>query len=150
MRAIVQRVKFARLSVDDQQLAEIGPGLLVYVSVGAQDTPQDSRYLGQKITGLRIFNDQDGRFNLNLLETGGQVLLVSNFTLHGDARKGRRPSFAKAAEGAKAQPLLEELAQQIRDQGVTLVQGKFGAHMAIESVNDGPVNILLDSARGAC
>ncbi len=147
MRALVQRVKFARLSVDDQQLARIGPGLLVYVSVGAQDTVKDSQYLGQKITDLRIFNDQEGRFNLNLLQTGGQVLLVSNFTLHGDARKGRRPSFARAAEPAKAQPLLEELAQQICDQGVPLAQGKFGAHMAIESLNDGPVNILLDSAK---
>jgi D-tyrosyl-tRNA(Tyr) deacylase len=106
--------------------------------------------LGQKIIGLRIFDDQAGRFNLNLLQTGGQVLLVSNFTLHGDARKGRRPSFASAAEPAKAQPLLDELAQQIRDQGVSLAQGKFAAHMAIESLNDGPVNILLDSARGFC
>ena len=147
MRALVQRVKSARLSVDDQQLAEIGPGLLVYVSVAQEDTPQDCRYLGQKIIGLRIFDDQAGRFNLNLLQTGGQVLLVSNFTLHGDARKGRRPSFAAAAEPAKAQPLLDELAQQIRDQGVPLAQGKFAAHMAIESLNDGPVNILLDSAR---
>ncbi len=147
MRAIVQRVKFGRLSVDEQQLAEIGPGLLVYVSVGSQDTLQDSQYLGQKITGLRIFNDQEGRFNLNLLQTGGQILLVSNFTLHGDARKGRRPSFAAAAEPGKAQSLLEQLAQQIRNQGVSLVQGKFAAHMAIESLNDGPVNILLDSAR---
>ena len=147
MRAILQRVKFARLSVDDQQLAEIGPGLLVYVSVAQEDTGQDCRYLGQKIIGLRIFNDQNGRFNLNLHQTGGQVLLVSNFTLHGDARKGRRPSFAAAAEPGKAQSLLEQLAQQIRDQGVSVVQGKFGAHMAIESLNDGPVNILLDSAR---
>ena len=148
MRAIVQRVKFARLSVDDQQLSCIGPGLLVYVSVGYQDTVQDSQYLGQKITGLRIFNDQEGRFNLNLLQTGGEVLLVSNFTLHGDARKGRRPSFDRAAEPARAQALLAELAQQIRDQGVCLAEGQFGAHMAIESLNDGPVNILLDSARG--
>jgi len=148
VRALVQRVKFARLSVDDQQLAEIGPGLLVYVSVAQEDTPQDCRYLGQKIIGLRIFDDQAGRFNLNLLQSGGQVLLVSNFTLHGDARKGRRPSFAAAAEPAKAQLLLEQLAQQIRDQGVSLAQGKFAAHMAIESLNDGPVNILLDSARG--
>ena len=148
MRALVQRVKFARLSVDDQQLAEIGPGLLVYVSVAQEDTPQDCRYLGQKIVGLRIFDDQAGRFNLNLLQTGGQLLLVSNFTLHGDTRKGRRPSFAAAAEPAKAQPLLDELAQQIRDQGVPLAQGQFAAHMAIESLNDGPVNILLDSAKG--
>lgn len=148
MRALVQRVKFARLSVDDQQLAEIGPGLLVYVSVGAQDTPQDSQYLGQKITGLRIFNDQEGRFNLNLLQTGGEVLLVSNFTLHGDARKGRRPSFDRAAEPAKAQALLDELAREIRDQRVCLAEGQFGAHMVVESLNDGPVNILLDSARG--
>ncbi len=147
MRVLVQRVKFARLSVDDQPFAQIGPGLLVYVSVAQEDTPQDCQYLGRKIIGLRIFNDEDGRFNLNILETGGQVLLVSNFTLHGDARKGRRPSFTAAAEPPKARALIEQLARQIREQGVSLAEGKFAAHMAIESLNDGPVNILLDSAR---
>ncbi len=147
MRALVQRVQFARLGVDDQQLAEIGPGLVVYVSVAQEDTDEDCQYLGRKIVGLRIFADQAGRFNLDILQSGGEILLVSNFTLHGDARKGRRPSFTGAAEPAKAQTLLEKLAQQIRDQGVTLAEGKFGAHMAIESLSDGPVNILLDSAR---
>ena len=149
MRALVQRVQFARLSVDDQQLAEIGPGLLVYVSVAQEDADKDCQYLGKKIVGLRIFEDQAGHFNLDILQSSGEVLLVSNFTLHGDARKGRRPSFTGAAEPAKAQTLLEKLAQQIRDEGVSLAEGKFGAHMAIESLNDGPVNILLDSARGA-
>ena len=148
MRALAQRVKFARVAVDEQEWAAIGPGLLVYVSVAHQDTPRDAEYLGQKITALRIFNDKAGRFNLNLLETGGQVLLVSNFTLHGDVRKGRRPSFTDAAEPEKAQLLLQQLVQQIRDQGVFLAEGKFAAHMAIESLNDGPVNILLDSAGG--
>ena len=147
MRAIVQRVKFARLSVDDQPFAQIGPGLLVYVSAAAEDTPQDCQYLGRKIVGLRIFNDLDGRFNLNIIETSGQVLLVSNFTLHGDARKGRRPSFTAAAEPPKAQALIEQLAQQIREQGLSLAEGKFAAHMAIESLSDGPVNILLDAAK---
>ncbi len=147
MRAIVQRVKFARVSVDDQEISCIGPGLLVYVSVAAQDSAEDCQYLGRKITGLRIFNDQNGRFNLNILETGGQVLLVSNFTLHGDARKGRRPSFTNAAEPPEAQTMLEQLAQQIREKGVSLAEGKFAAHMAVESLNDGPVNILLDSAK---
>ncbi len=147
MRAIVQRVNSARLSVDDRQIARIGPGLLVYVSVAEKDNSEDCQYLSQKIIGLRIFNDSAGKFNLNLLQTGGQVLLVSNFTLHGDARKGRRPSFTAAAEPGKAQDLLAELAQQIRHQGVSLAEGQFAAHMAIESVNDGPVNILLDSSR---
>ncbi len=142
MRAVVQRVKFARLSVNDQQFVEIGPGLLVYVSVGREDTIEDCQYLGKKIVGLRIFDDQAGHFNLSILQSSGKILLVSNFTLHGDARKGRRPSFTGAAEPAKAQSLLEKLAQQIRDQGVPLAEGKFGAHMSIESVNDGPVNIL--------
>lgn len=150
MRALVQRVRLARLSVDDQQLAAIGPGLLVYVSVAKEDTGEDCRYLGRKIVGLRIFEDQEGRFNLNILQSGCEILLVSNFTLHGDARKGRRPSFAGAAEPAEAEPLLEELAQQILAEGVPLAQGKFGAHMAIESVNDGPVNLLLDSTKEAC
>ena len=147
MRAIVQRVNSARLTVDDQQIARIGHGLLVYVSVANQDNSQDCQYLSQKITGLRMFNDPAGKLNLDILQTGGQVLLVSNFTLHGDARKGRRPSFATAAEPDIALDLLTELAQQIRDQGVPLAEGQFAAHMAIESVNDGPVNILLDSAK---
>ena len=147
MRAIVQRVQYAQLRVDDQEVAGIGPGLLVYASVAEGDSSQDSEYLARKIVGLRIFSDEAGRFNLDLLQTKGEVLLVSNFTLHGDARKGRRPSFAAAAQPQQAQTLLNELTEHIRRQGLLVAQGRFAAHMHVESVNDGPVNILLDSSR---
>ena len=147
MRAIVQRVQYARLRVAERELAGIGPGLLVYASVAEGDCSQDSEYLARKIVGLRIFSDEAGRFNLDLLQTKGEVLLVSNFTLHGDARKGRRPSFDTAAQPQQAQTLLDELAEHIRRQGLSLAQGCFAAHMYVESVNDGPVNILLDSSK---
>ena len=147
MRAIVQRVQYARLRVNDQELANIGPGMLVYASVAQGDCSQDSEYLARKIVGLRIFSDEAGRFNLDLLQTKGEVLLVSNFTLHGDARKGRRPSFTAAAEPVQAQALLCELAEQMRQLGVCVAEGEFAAHMYIESLNDGPVNILLDSCK---
>ena len=147
MRAIVQRVKSAQLSIDDKEFSRIGPGLLVYVSVAEKDTSEDAQYLAQKIVSLRIFPDENGKFDLSILQTQGEILLVSNFTLHGDARKGRRPSFDAAAAPAKAKDLLEELAQHIRDHRVSLAEGKFAAHMTIKSLNDGPVNILLDSAR---
>lgn len=147
MRAVVQRVRYARLKVDEQELAGIGPGLLVYVSVAEGDDSEDCEYLARKIVGLRIFSDKDGKFNLDLLQTSGEVLLVSNFTLHGDARKGRRPSFVAAADPERAQRLLAELAGLISKQGVAVAQGQFAAHMHIESVNDGPVNILLDSEK---
>ena len=147
MRAVAQRVKYARLEVDERELVRIGPGLLVYVSVAQGDDSEDCEYLARKIVGLRIFSDQDEKFNLDVLEKSGEVLLVSNFTLMGDARKGRRPSFAAAADPEQAQKLLAELAELISRQGVTVAQGRFAAHMHIESVNDGPVNILLDSAK---
>ena len=147
MRAVVQRVRCARLKVDEQELANIGPGLLIYVSVAEGDGSGDCEYVARKVVDLRIFSDEDGKFNLDLLQTSGEVLLVSNFTLHGDARKGRRPSFAAAADPEQAQRLLAELVELISKQGVAVAQGQFAAHMHIESVNDGPVNILLDSGR---
>ena len=147
MRAIVQRVQYARLRVDDQEVAHIGPGLLVYASVAEGDCSRDSEYLARKIVGLRIFSDEAGRFNLDLLQTKGEVLLVSNFTLHGDARRGRRPSFDSAAQPQQTQMLLDELTEHIRRQGLSVAQGQFAAHMHVESVNDGPVNILLDSSK---
>ena len=147
MRGVVQRVLRARLEVDGQELAKIGEGLLVYISVAEGDSSEDCEYMARKIPGLRVFSDEDGKFNLDLLQSGGEVLLVSNFTVHGDARKGRRPSFAGAADPERAQRLLAELAGLISGQGVSVAQGKFAAHMHIESVNDGPVNILLDSKK---
>ena len=147
MRAVVQRVKYARLSVDNRELADIGPGLLIYVSVAEGDTSGDCEYLAKKIAGLRIFSDEDGKFNLDLLKSAGEIMLVSNFTLHGDARKGRRPSFDAAAEPGRARKLLDELTEMIRKTGISVAEGEFAAHMCIESLNDGPVNILLDSGR---
>ena len=147
MRAVVQRVRYARLKVDEQELAGIGPGLLAYVSVAEGDGSGDCEYLARKIVGLRIFSDEAGKFNLDLLQTSGEVLLVSNFTLHGDARKGRRPSFVGAADPERAQKLLAELVELISKQGIAVAQGQFAAHMYIESINDGPVNILLDSSK---
>ena len=147
MRGIVQRVVSARLSVDGQEVSRISAGILVYASVGAQDSKADVEYVAKKIVGLRIFNDEEGKFNLDLGQVGGEVLLVSNFTIHGDARKGRRPSFGAAAEPERAAELLSELAEQIRREGIKVAEGRFGAHMQVESVNDGPVNILLDSGK---
>lgn len=147
MRGVVQRVSRARLEVDGQELVKIGEGLLVYVSVAEGDSSEDCEYLARKIAGLRIFSDEEGKFNLDVLQSCGQVLLVSNFTVQGDARKGRRPSFAEAADPERAEGLLAELAELISGQGVSVAQGKFAAHMHIESVNDGPVNILLDSRK---
>ena len=147
MRTVVQRVQYAQLTVNDCEVARIGPGLLVYASVAQGDSSQDAQYLARKIVSLRIFPDQDGRFNLDLSQTLGEVLLVSNFTLHGDARKGRRPSFTAAAQPEHAQALLNELAELIRQQGLSVAQGQFAAHMHVDSTNDGPVNILLDSSK---
>lgn len=147
MRVIVQRVDTARLTVQGRELTKIGNGLLVYVSVAAEDNRADVEYVAKKIMGLRIFSDEQGKFNLDLLQVAGEVLLISNFTIHGDARKGRRPSFTAAAQPQHAQILLAELAQKIRSKGITVAQGKFAAHMHVQSVNDGPVNILLDSAK---
>lgn len=147
MRVIVQRVASARLSVKGQEISRIGAGVLVYASVGARDSRADVEYMAKKIVGLRMFSDEEGKFNLDLAKIGGEVLLVSNFTIHGDARKGRRPSFAAAAEPEQAEKLLGELAEQIRREGIRVAEGQFGSHMQVESVNDGPVNILLDSSK---
>ena len=147
MRVIVQRVASARLSVKGQEISRIGAGVLVYASVGARDSRADVDYMAKKIVGLRMFSDEEGKFNLDLAKIGGEVLLVSNFTIHGDARKGRRPSFAAAAEPEQAEKLLGELAEQIRREGIRVAEGQFGSHMQVESVNDGPVNILLDSSK---
>ena len=147
MRGIVQRVVSARLSVDGQEVSRISAGILVYASVGARDGLADVEYVAKKIAGLRIFSDEEGKFNLDLGQSGGEVLLVSNFTIHGDARKGRRPSFGAAAEPERAAELLSELAEQIRSEGIRVAEGRFRAHMQVESINDGPVNILLDSGK---
>ena len=145
MRAVVQRVLQGRVEVNGQQIGHIDKGLLVYLSVGKTDTVRDARFMAEKLVNLRIFADEAGKMNRGLLDVGGSILLVSNFTLHGDCRKGRRPSFDAAAEPELAQQLYEKLIELIAEQGVAVEKGAFGEHMQVGSVNDGPVTFLLDS-----
>ncbi len=145
MRAVVQRVLQGRVEVNGQQIGHIDKGLLVYLSVGKTDTVRDARFMAEKLVNLRIFADEAGKMNRGLLDVGGSILLVSNFTLHGDCRKGRRPSFDAAAEPELAQQLYEKLIELIAEQGVAVEKGAFGEHMQVSSVNDGPVTFLLDS-----
>ena len=147
MRAVVQRVASAAVRVDGRVVGEIAAGLLALVGVANDDGPADVQYIASKIRDLRIFPDQDGKMNRSVGESGGAVLVVSQFTLQGDCRKGRRPSFDAAAAPSLAQPLYEDVVRQLRDAGVTVATGTFQAHMEVEIVNDGPVTMLLDSRR---
>ena len=148
MRAVVQRVTSARVSVDNRLVAAIEHGLLVFVGVARDDDAAETAYLANKIVGLRVFADADHRFQRSVREVDGAVLLVSQFTLYGDCRRGRRPSFDRAAPPADARAIYEVLADSIRTHGVPVQTGEFQAHMAVESVNDGSVTILLDSGKG--
>lgn len=145
MRAVVQRVKSAAVHVEGRIIGEIGQGLLVLVGVGRGDGEKDITYLASKLPELRIFEDTSGKFNLSLREVGGKMLVVSQFTLFGDCRKGRRPSFIEAAEPAEARRLYEQLILKLRGQGVSVETGEFQAKMEVRLINDGPVTILLDS-----
>ncbi len=145
MRAVIQRVLQAQVKVDSQQVGQIDKGLLVYLSVGKGDTIKDAEFMAEKLVNLRIFSDEAGKMNRSVLDVGGRILLVSNFTLHGDCRKGRRPSFDAAAEPALAEQLYEKVAELIAEQGVTVEKGVFGEYMHVSSTNDGPVTFLLDS-----
>jgi len=145
VRAVIQRVLQGRVEVNGQQVSHIDKGLLVYLSVGKTDTVRDAQFMAEKLVNLRIFADEAGKMNRGLLDVGGSILLVSNFTLHGDCRKGRRPSFDAAAEPELAQQLYEKLIELIAEQGVAVEKGAFGEHMQVSSVNDGPVTFLLDS-----
>ncbi len=148
MRVVLQRVKEASVSVDGEVLASIGTGLLILVGVEEGDTETDADYIANKISGIRIFSDGEGKMNLACLEAGGSVLAISQFTLHGDARKGRRPSFIKAARPETARPLMELLlVEKISGMGLEVGTGRFGAHMEVALVNDGPITILLDSKK---
>jgi len=147
MRAVVQRVSSARVRVGEQVVGAIDSGLLVLLGVSGEDSPADVRYLSDKIVGLRIFADDEGKMNRSIVDTGGSVLLVSQFTLYGDCRKGRRPSFDAAAPPAVAKALYLDVVRSLRERGVAVETGEFQAMMAVELVNDGPVTILLDSAR---
>ena len=147
MRAVVQRVKEARVTVDGEAVGGIGPGLLVYLGVGDQDGDADLGYLAEKVAGLRIFEDEAGLMNRSVVEAGGQVLVVSQFTLYGDCRKGRRPSFVRAARPEAAEPIYERFVARLRETGLAVATGRFAAMMDVASVGDGPVTILLDSGK---
>ncbi|MBV8639112.1 MAG: D-tyrosyl-tRNA(Tyr) deacylase [Candidatus Eremiobacteraeota bacterium] len=147
MRAVVQRVTRAEVRVDDRITGKIGQGLLVLVGVGVADDSGDARWTAEKVANLRIFIDDAGLMNRSVLDVGGAVLLVSQFTLHGDARKGRRPSFITAAKEPLASDLYEETGRELEKLGLEVAYGEFGADMQVELINDGPVTILLDSDR---
>ena len=147
MRAVVQRVTSARVTVGDRLTGEIGAGLLVLLGVEQGDGPADVQYLASKIRDLRIFADEGGKMNRSVLDIGGSVLVVSQFTLSGDARNGRRPSFASAAPPQIARALYEEVVRELTASGLNLATGEFQAMMQVSLVNDGPVTILLDSKK---
>jgi len=147
MRAVIQRVSSASVDVEGTISGAIERGLLVLVGVARDDTEADAQTIASKIAGLRVFNDETGAMNLSLAEVGGAVLAVSQFTLYGDARKGRRPSFIEAAAGPEAQPLFDRTVELMRREGLTVETGIFGATMRVSLVNEGPVTILLDSRK---
>ncbi len=150
MRALIQRVSRSSVTVDGSVVGAIENGLLVLAAVRIGDTPDDVEWIARKLTGLRIFTDDDGKMNRSILDVGGKVLLVSQFTLYGDVRKGRRPSFTDSAPPSDAVPLLHKLQSFIEAEGIAVETGKFGAHMDVELLNDGPVTLMLDSVdRGA-
>lgn len=146
MRAVLQRVSKAQVEVEGQQVSQIDNGLLVYFSVGKGDTLRDAQFMADKLVNLRIFADEAGKMNRSVLDAGGAILLVSNFTLHGDCRKGRRPGFDAAAEPGLAEQLYEKVIELVAEQGIPVEKGIFGEHMHVSSVNDGPVTFLLESA----
>ena len=144
MRAVLQRVRRGKVSVDGREVAEIGPGLVILLGVGHGDSEATAREMTEKIAHLRIFEDAQGKMNLSILDTGGAAIVVSQFTLYADTRKGRRPSFVDAALPDAARPLVDRFAALLAGQGVPTQTGEFGAHMLVEIENDGPVTILLE------
>jgi D-tyrosyl-tRNA(Tyr) deacylase len=144
MRVVIQRVKTGRVAVEGRNVAEIGKGVVILLGIGAGDGEEQARYLVEKIATLRIFGDDAGKMNLSLLEVGGEAIVVSQFTLYADTRKGRRPSFTDAALPDIASPLVERFAELLRQQGVPTQTGEFGAHMLVEIANDGPVTIWME------
>jgi D-tyrosyl-tRNA(Tyr) deacylase len=144
MRAVIQRVSRGKVSVEGNAVAEIGAGYVILLGVGPNDTEANARALARKIAMLRVIEDEQGKMNLSLLDTGGQAIVVSQFTLYADTRKGHRPSFVNAAPPEKASPLVDRFVELLREQGVPTGQGIFGAHMVVEIINNGPVTILLE------
>ncbi|RRJ67080.1 D-tyrosyl-tRNA(Tyr) deacylase [Paenibacillus oralis] len=149
MKIVAQRCRQARVTVEGETTGSIGRGLMLLVGVTHGDTERDAAYLAEKIAGLRIFEDEAGKMNLSVLDIGGAILSVSQFTLYGDCRNGKRPSFTAAARPETAEPLYERFNALLREKGLTVETGKFGADMDVELVNWGPVTLILDSPGGA-
>ena len=147
MRAVVQRASQASVSVDGEIVGRIERGLVVFVGVGGDDDEKDAEFLADKVAVLRCFEDADSKFNRSVIDVGGSILLISQFTVHGDCRKGRRPSFSTAARPEVAVPLYERVAEVLRSKGLVVEMGRFGAHMNVNVANDGPVTLLMDSKR---
>lgn len=147
MRLIIQRVKRASVTVSDQTVGSCGKGYLVLVGIGQGDTPADVLYCTDKTAGLRIFEDENGKMNLSILDIGGEVLAISQFTLYGDVRKGKRPSFTDSASPETAKELYELYVDKLREKGISTQMGVFGADMQVELLNDGPVTIMIDSTK---
>lgn len=145
MRAVIQRVTQSTVGVDDKVVGQIGPGMLVLLGVGQDDSTAEADYLVSKLIHLRIFEDSAGKMNRSLLDVGGQMLVVSQFTLLGDCRKGRRPSFAHAAEPEKAEQLYEYFVRNVAREGIQVETGQFAAKMAVSLINDGPVTLIVES-----
>ena len=147
MRCVIQRVKEASVTVEGEVTGQIGPGLMILIGVREDDTEKDLRYMADKVPHLRIFEDDAGKMNRSVMDAGGAILAVSQFTLYGDARGGRRPSFIEAARPQEANALYQRLVESWRAQGVAVETGRFRAHMEVALVNDGPVTLLLDSRK---
>lgn len=145
MKLVLQRVSRGSVSVNNQCLAQIGKGLVILVGVGHQDNPQTVRVLAEKVVHLRIFEDEHGKMNCSLRDIAGEALVISQFTLYADTRKGRRPSFTQAAAPEIAQPLVDLFVDALKELGIPTQKGQFGAHMIVEIINDGPVTILLET-----
>lgn len=147
MRAVIQRVSTARVLVEEETVGEIGAGLLILLGVGLSDTEEDVKYMARKTVNLRLFEDDEGKMNRSLLDKRGEALVVPQFTLYGDCRKGRRPSFSTAAPPELGETLYRQYTEALKAHGVRVATGKFRAHMRVELTNDGPVTVLLDSSR---
>jgi len=146
MRSVIQRVSQASVTVEGEVVGQIDAGLVVLLGVGHEDGPSDVRWMADKLVGLRIFEDDDGKMNRSLLDCGGQMLVISQFTLWGDCRKGRRPSFVAAAPPELAEQLYEAVVREVQSHGVTVATGRFRKHMEVSLVNDGPVTLCVESS----